>query len=96
VIAIVIVYFVLVWQQSPGGVWVGYGNGMGMVALLGPESGIFLYRIVGLYPGHDDRERGLLYRGIQGINICQKHRQKSSIPHVRTTPGAPATMLTHQ
>jgi hypothetical protein len=35
VIAIVIVYFVLVWQQSPGGVWVGYGNGMGMGGVAG-------------------------------------------------------------
>jgi hypothetical protein len=41
------------------------GMGWAWMALLGPESGIFSYRIVGLYPGYDDRERGLLLEEVE-------------------------------
>jgi hypothetical protein len=60
VIAIVIVYILFLFGSSQRAAF-GWDMGIGLawMALLGPESGIFLYRIVGLYPGHGDRERGL-------------------------------------
>jgi hypothetical protein len=60
VIAILIVYILFLFGNSQRAAF-GWDMGMGWawMALLRPESGIFLYRIVGLYPEHDDRERGL-------------------------------------
>jgi hypothetical protein len=57
---------------------VGYGNRMARMALLGPESGIFLYRIVGLYPGHGDRERGLWLEEVKEF-ISVKNIDRSAL-----------------